>query len=125
MLDIGTQKLLCSAITPAEVLIDITNNPTQLETYEFCSKLSTEQIFDIHKGISNNLYHEKVIQIMKSVHVSYGTQYDCITTCYPENVISAFGEGMDDVKFSPLKIEQKVVKNPLYQQELLWLRKLF
>lgn len=125
MLDIGTQKLLCSAITPAEVLIDITNNPTQLETYGFCSKLSTEQIFDIHKGISNNLYHERIIQIMKSVHVSYGTQYDCITTCYPENAIAAFGERMGDGKFSPLEIDDKVVKNPLYQQELLWLRKLF
>ena len=123
MLDIGTQKLLCSASTPAEVLIDITNNPTQLETYEFCSKLSTEQIFDIHKGISNNLYHEKVIQIMKSVHVSYGTQYYCITTCYPENAIAAFGERMGDGKFSPLEIDDKVVKNPLYQQELFMAKK--
>ena len=60
---------------------------------------------------------------MKSVHVSYGTQYDCITTCYPENAIAAFGERMGDGKFSPLEIDDKVVKNPLYQQELFMAKK--
>ena len=105
-----------------ELLVDLANNPTQLETYQFCTKLTAEQIFDIHKGVSNNLYHERVIEIMKSVHVSHGSEYDCITTCYPENVISAFGEGMDD-KFSSIEIDQKVIRNPLYQQEIYMAKK--
>jgi hypothetical protein len=122
MLDIGHKNLLRSMITPTEILVDIARDPSQLETYEFCSKLSVEQIFDIHKGTSNNFYNARVIEIMKCVHVSYGDQYDCITVCYPENVIQSFGEGMDG-KFSPSEIDERVIKNPLYQQELFMAKK--
>jgi hypothetical protein len=122
MLNIGHKNLLCSIVTPTEILVDVARDPSQLEIYEFCSKLSTEQIFDINNGTSPNLYHARVIEVMSSVHVSYGNQFDCITVCYPENVIQCFGEGMDG-KFSSSEIDAKVLKNPLYQQKLFMAKK--
>ena len=124
MLSKEGKNLLCSIVTPVEILTEIANNPDQLETYKFCSKLSTEQVFDIHNGTSNNLYNQRVVGIMRPVSVRYGNEVNSITVCYPDNVITAFGERMETNKFSSFEIDKRVIENPMYQQEIFMANKI-